>query len=282
MRWLQAGRFRLDLSEPKVMGIVNLTEDSFSGDGLGAQHDRALRQAEAFIAAGVDLLDLGAESTRPGAEPVPAERELERLLPVLEALRGAPVPLSVDTMKPEVMREVLRAGADLINDVAGFRLPGAIEAVAGSDCALCVMHMKGEPRTMQQSPAYEDVVAEVETFLAQRTAALCAAGVARERILWDPGFGFGKTPAHNAALFRALPRLAAHQPLLVGVSRKTMIGQITGRPVGERLAGSLAAAVLAWANGASIVRVHDVAATVDAREILRALGPVAADGALAA
>lgn len=281
MRWLQAGRFRLDLSEPKVMGIVNLTEDSFSGDGLGAQHGRALRQAEAFIAAGVDLLDLGAESTRPGAEPVPAERELERLLPVLEALRGAPVPLSVDTMKPEVMREVLRAGADLINDVAGFRLPGAIEAVAGSDCALCVMHMKGEPRTMQQSPAYEDVVAEVEAFLAQRTAALCAAGVARERILWDPGFGFGKTPAHNAALFRALPRLAAHQPLLVGVSRKTMIGQITGRPVGERLAGSLAAAVLAWANGASIVRVHDVAATVDAREILRALGPVAADGALA-
>lgn len=273
MRWLQAGRFRLDLSAPKVMGIVNLTEDSFSGDGLGSQRDRALRQAEAFIAAGVDLLDLGAESTRPGAEPVPTELELERLLPVLEALRGAPVPLSVDTMKPEVMREVLRAGADLINDVNGFRVPGAIEAVAGSGCALCVMHMKGEPRTMQHSPVYEDVVAEVEAFLAQRTAALCAAGVARERILWDPGFGFGKTLEHNAALFRALPRLAAHQPLLVGVSRKTMIGQITGRPVGERLAGSLAAAVLAWTNGAAIVRVHDVAATVDARAILRALGP---------
>ncbi|WP_142805029.1 dihydropteroate synthase [Tepidiphilus sp. J10] len=277
MRWLQAGRFRLDLSEPKVMGIVNLTEDSFSGDGLGAQRDRALRQADAFIAAGVDLLDFGAESTRPGAEPVPAEQELERLLPVLEALKGAPVPLSVDTMKPEVMREVLRVGADLINDVAGFRLPGAIEAVAASDCALCVMHMKGEPRTMQHSPVYTDVLAEVEEFLEERTAALQAAGVARERILWDPGFGFGKTLEHNAALFRALPRLAARQPLLVGVSRKTMIGQITGRPVGERLAGSLTAAVLAWVHGAAIVRVHDVAATVDAREILRALGPSSGD-----
>ena len=190
---LRCGKFELSLARPLLMGIVNLTPDSFSGDGLASDTDRAIAQAKAQIAAGADLLDLGAESSRPGAIPTTLDEELRRLLPVLDALRDCDVPLSVDTYKPEVMRAALAAGAAMINDITGLRLPGALEAVAASDCAVCLMHMQGEPLTMQHSPHYEDVVAEVREFLAARAAAALAAGIGRERLVLDPGFGFGKT-----------------------------------------------------------------------------------------
>jgi dihydropteroate synthase len=247
------------------MGIVNLTPDSFSGDGLASSSERAISHARAQIAAGADMLDLGAESSRPGAIPTSLEDELCRLLPVLEALSDCGLPISVDTYKPEVMRAALAAGASMINDIYGLRMPGALEAVAGSDCAVCLMHMQGEPLTMQQQPDYADVVAEVGVFLSQRVAAAESAGVARERLVLDPGFGFGKTLAHNLSLLKHLPALAVDGlPVLAGLSRKSMLGHITGRGVNDRLAGSLAAAVMALDGGARILRVHDVAATRDA------------------
>ncbi|OQA32258.1 MAG: Dihydropteroate synthase [Betaproteobacteria bacterium ADurb.Bin341] len=253
------------------MGIVNLTPDSFSGDGLAKDRGRAVAHAEALIAAGADLLDLGAESSRPGAQPTPLDEELERLLPVLEALKGCGVPLSVDTYKPVVMKAALAAGADLINDISGLSDPEALPAVAATSCGLCLMHMQGTPGTMQQQPAYADVVAEVAGFLAERVAACRQAGIADERLLLDPGFGFGKTLAHNLELFRHLPQLGGGFPLLVGVSRKSMLGAITGKPVEERLAASVAAAVLAAQRGAAILRVHDVAATRDALAVWAAM-----------
>ncbi|AUL99515.1 dihydropteroate synthase [Rhodocyclaceae bacterium] len=272
MSVLRCGRFELDLSRPRVMAIINLTPDSFSGDGVGGEVSVALARAKAALEAGADILDLGAESTRPGAEPVPEAVEIARIVPVVRALADWRVPLSVDTMKPAVMRAVLEAGADLINDVNGFRAPGAVQAVRDSDAALCVMHMQGEPRTMQIEPRYVDVVGEVAAFLDERVSALCAAGVARERIVLDPGFGFGKTLDHNLTLLTHLDRLcAAGLPILVGVSRKSMLGAITGRPVGQRLGASVAAALLAVQRGAHIVRVHDVADTVDALKVLAAL-----------
>jgi dihydropteroate synthase len=247
------------------MGIVNLTPDSFSDGGRFEALDTAVSRAHALIDEGADLIDVGAESTRPGATLVAAADEAARLLPFLAALRDATVPISVDTRKPEVMRIALDAGASMINDVAGFATDEARSAVAGSDCALCAMHMQGEPGTMQREPRYDDVVTEVASFLRDRTDALIAAGVARERILTDPGFGFGKTFDHNLALFRQLDRVVELGfPVLVGLSRKGMIGTITGRPVGERLIGSVAAALLAVESGAAVVRVHDVGATVDA------------------
>lgn len=255
------------------MGIVNLTPDSFSGDGVGNDTERAIAHAQAQIEAGADILDLGAESSRPGAAPVAAADELARLLPVLRALRDAPVPLSVDTLKPEVMTAALAEGASMINDIAALRTPGAMEAVAASNAAVCLMHMQGEPRTMQASPGYDDVVAEVADFLAARAEVCLAAGIARERIVLDPGFGFGKTLEHNLALLRNLESLASSGfPLLAGLSRKSMLGAITGRPVAERLAASLAAALLAVERDAAIVRVHDVAATKDALAVLNAIG----------
>lgn len=254
------------------MGIVNLTPDSFSGDGLAGDTRRALAQAERLIDEGADLLDLGAESSRPGAEPTSEDEELARLLPVLVGLANCGVPLSVDTYKPKVMAAALAAGASMINDISGFRHQAAIDVVAASNCGVCIMHMQGEPLTMQQQPAYGDVLAEVSAFLAERVDALSRAGITAERILIDPGFCFGKTLEHNVALFKGLGRLtAAGQPLLVGVSRKSMLGTMTGRPVGERLAASLAAAVLAAERGARVVRVHDVAATKDALAVWRAL-----------
>ncbi len=272
MHSFHCGRFRLDLSRPQVMAIINLTADSFSGDGVGSDVAAALAGAEAALEAGAQMLDIGAESTRPGAEPVAEAVEIARLVPVVEALARLGVPLSVDTLKPAVMRAALAAGADLINDVNGFRAPGALEAVAGTDCGLCVMHMQGEPRTMQAAPQYGDVVAEVDAFLTERVQALQAAGVARERIVLDPGFGFGKTLAHNLALLRTLDTFAAGGlPVLAGLSRKSMLGAITGRPVAQRLGASVAAALLAVQRGARIVRVHDVAATVDALKVLRAV-----------
>jgi dihydropteroate synthase len=269
---LKCGPFELSLAQPLVMGIVNLTPDSFSGDGVTGDVSRAIDHAMAQIAAGADLLDIGAESSRPGAEPTPLAEELARLLPVLDALQGCGVPLSVDTYKPQVMREAIRSGAAMINDIYGFRLPGAIDTVTSADCGLCVMHMQGEPLSMQAAPEYADVVGEVADFLASRLAALCDAGVAPERLCVDPGFGFGKTLADNLALFNALPRFAAiGQGVLVGVSRKSMLGAITGRPVGERVNASVAAALLAAERGAAILRVHDVAATRDALAVLAAL-----------
>ncbi|CAM4053067.1 dihydropteroate synthase [Kerstersia similis] len=265
---LLCGRFELVLKRPLVMGIVNTTPDSFSDGGLHDAPEQAIAHAWQLLEAGADILDIGGESTRPGAQPVAAAEELERVLPVVRALQGAGVPLSVDTCKPEVMRRVLDAGADMINDIAGFSTPEAVAAVAQSDCGLCVMHMQGEPRTMQQAPVYQDVVHDIAAMLAQRVAALEAAGVARERICLDPGFGFGKTADQNYELLHRLPELlTAGMPLLVGLSRKTMIGAATGRPVTERMAGSIAGALACVARGAKIIRVHDVAATRDALNV---------------
>ena len=269
---LRCGRFRLDLGRPQVMAIVNLTDNSFSGDGLRGCTQDAVDRGLRMIEAGADLLDLGAESSRPGAEPVSLQQELDRLLPAIERLRDCGVPLSIDTVKPEVMRQALAAGADMINDIAALRAPGALAAVAESQAAVCLMHMQGEPGTMQAAPLYTDVVEEVVTFLDERVAACAAAGIARDRIVIDPGFGFGKTLEHNLTLLRALPFLAGTGlPVLVGVSRKSMLGTVTGRPLEQRTAASVVAAVLAVQRGARIVRVHDVAATCDALAVLAAI-----------
>ncbi len=242
------------------MGIVNLTDDSFSGDGLRDSAERTIARGLQLVQEGADILDLGAESSRPGALPVPAQQELARLLPVLEGLHSCGVPLSVDTLKTEVMRAALDQGADMINDIGALRAPGALEAVAASRAAVCLMHMQGEPQTMQQAPHYADVVGEVARFLAERAAAARAQGIASERIVIDPGFGFGKDLEHNLALLRRLGELKSlDMPLLVGLSRKSMLGLLTGRAAAERLPAGLAAALLAIQRGAAIVRVHDVA-----------------------
>lgn len=280
MSVLACGGYRISLDRPRIMGIVNLTADSFSGDGLGADVSAAIAHAAVHKEAGADLLDLGAESSRPGADAVPAEVELARLLPVLRELRDWGVPISVDTAKPEVMRAAIDAGAALINDIAALRTPGAMEVVAGSDVGVCLMHMQGEPRTMQADPQYADVVAEVGGFLAARVAACVTAGIARERLLIDPGFGFGKTVAHNYTLLRELAQLnEIGVPVLAGLSRKSMLGAVTGQPNGvARVYASVAAAVLAVRNGARVVRVHDVAATRDALAVITAMEGRQQDG----
>jgi dihydropteroate synthase len=271
---LRCGKFELSLDRPLIMGIVNLTPDSFSGDGLASDTARAIAHARVQIEAGADLLDLGAESSRPGAIPTPLDEELGRLLPVLEALKNCGVPLSVDTYKPEVMRAAITHGASMINDIYALRMPGALEAVADSDCALCLMHMQGEPLTMQQQPRYADVVAEVRDFLSARVLAAVAGGISRNRLVLDPGFGFGKALEHNLQLLRYLPKLSAESlPVLAGISRKSMLGAVTGRTVADRLPASLAAALLAVQRGASILRVHDVAATRDVLAIWHAVNP---------
>ena len=269
---LRCGRFELSLTRPLVMGIVNVTDDSFSGDGLAGDAARAVEHGLRLVEEGAQILDIGGESSRPGAAPVSADQELARVLPVLEGLRDSGVPISVDTAKPEVMRAALAGGADMINDIAALRAPGALEAVAARACAVCLMHMQGEPRTMQQAPHYADVVGEVARFLDERVAAAMAAGIARERIVLDPGFCFGKTIEHNLALLRRFGELRlGGVPLLAGLSRKSMLGQITGRAANERVHASVAAALLAVQRGAAIVRVHDVAATRDALAILEAV-----------
>jgi len=264
---------QLDLRRPRVMGILNVTPDSFSDGGRFLRREDAVRQALAMEAGGAAIVDVGGESTRPGAPEVGLDEELARVIPVIEALREVlKVPISVDTSKPEVMREAVAAGAGMINDVNALRAEGAIEAAAELGVPVCLMHMQGTPRTMQRSPAYDDVVAEVKAFLEARMAACEAAGIPRERLLLDPGFGFGKTLEHNLALLRHLDALAAlERPLLVGISRKSMLGAITGRETEERLAAGLAAAVLAVERGARLVRVHDVAATVDALKVTMAV-----------
>jgi dihydropteroate synthase len=271
--FLQCGRFGFSLdATPLVMGILNVTPDSFSDGGRFQSLEFAISRAEEMAADGADLIDVGGESSRPGSPKVPLEEELRRVMPALYALRGLGKPLSVDTYKPEVMREAIIAGADMINDINGFRAPGAIDAVTDSDCGLCVMHMQSTPATMQHNPAYTDVVADVVAYLAERVAAMQAAGIDRKRICVDPGFGFGKTVEHNFALLRATGRIEQELglPVLAGLSRKSMIGAVTGRPVEQRLAGSLAGALAAVAHGAKIVRVHDVAETVDALKVWHA------------
>jgi dihydropteroate synthase len=276
MTTLYCGSYRLPLSSadrPLIMGIVNLTPDSFSGDGVGDDARAAVARAEAQRAAGADILDLGAESSRPGAAPVPVEIEIARLLPVLRAVRDWDLPVSVDTTKPEVMHMAIDAGAALINDITALQTPGALAAVANSDVGLCLMHMQGEPRTMQSNPHYGDVVAEVRDFLSARIAACEVAGIAKKRLLVDPGFGFGKTVAHNYTLLRELRRFdELGVPVLAGLSRKSMLGAVTGQPNGAaRMPASVAAAVLAVERGARIVRVHDVAATKDALAVWAAV-----------
>ena len=268
---LRCGSYHLSLECPLIMGVVNVTPDSFSDGGHFLRHEAAVAHARRLIDEGADLLDIGGESTRPGAPPVSLDEERRRVLPVLEALAGLGVPLSVDTQKPELMREAAAAGAAMVNDVNGFEAPGALDAVAGSGCAICIMHKQGTPQTMQQAPQYGDVVAEVAAYLRSRVEAAQAAGIARECIVVDPGFGFGKTLEHNLALLRGLGRLAPGLPLLAGLSRKTMIGTLTGRAVGDRVSGSVAAALIAAQHGAAILRVHDVAATRDALVVWQAV-----------
>lgn len=271
--YLQCGRFRLPLDHrPLVMGILNITPDSFSDAGKFHQLEAALSHAEQMIDEGVDIIDIGGESTRPGSPAVSVQEELERVMPVVYALRDCGKPLSVDTRKPQVMQEVLAAGADMINDVDGFRTPAAVSAVKDSDCALCIMHMQKDPQTMQLCPEYEDVLAEVTAFLRARKEALQSAGVNLTRLCIDPGFGFGKTLEHNLTLLKNITSLQQDLglPLLAGLSRKSMIGALTGKPVSERAAGSLAAALVAAANGARILRVHDVAGTLDALKVWQA------------
>ncbi len=275
---LRCGDRTLDLNRPRMMGILNVTPDSFSdgGDFFSPRHtpDRALARAERMVSDGAAIIDIGGESTRPGANAVSLEEELARVIPVIERLhaRLPDVIISIDTSKSEVMRAAVAAGASMINDVWALRAGGALEAACDLDAAICLMHLQGEPRTMQQQPCYVDVVAEVRAFLAGRIAACLAAGIARERLLVDPGFGFGKTLEHNLALLRNLGEFRTlGVPLLVGLSRKSMIGALTGRPVGERLYGSIALTALAAWQGAAIVRVHDVAETADALKVCSAV-----------
>ena len=276
MIW-QTSRFRIDLTRPQVMGIVNVTPDSFSDGGRYAQADAARAHCELLLAQGADILDIGGESTRPGARLPDTAEQLERVLPVLRHAVTLGVPVSVDTADPAVMAAALDLGVDILNDVRAMQAPGALAVAAGHPSAgICLMHMQGEPGSMQAAPHYDgdDVVTAVEAFLAQRRDAALAAGIARERIVLDPGIGFGKTPAHNLALAQQQRRLLALGcPLLLGWSRKSTLGQITGRPVGERIMASVAAALAAVQQGAAIVRVHDVAETVDALKVWRALNP---------
>lgn len=266
------GKFHFDLSRPLVMGIVNVTPDSFSDGGHHASTQAAIGHAQRLIEEGADMLDIGGESTRPGAAFVSEQEELDRVLPVIQGLRSIAIPISIDTYKPSVMRAALSAGASMVNDVNALQTEGALDVIAKSDAAVCLMHKQGTPATMQQSPVYQDVLEEVSEFLCERIAALEAAGIARQRIVIDPGFGFGKTVVHN---FELLGQLASLRklgvPILAGLSRKSMLGAITGRDVSDRVVASVTAALLAVQRGASIVRVHDVRDTVDALKILNAV-----------
>lgn len=263
----------LDLAKPQVMGILNLTPDSFSDGGRFTRLDSALDHARRMVEEGAGIIDVGGESTRPGAQTVSESEELQRVIPVIEKLIGElDVPVSIDTSKPEVMRAAVAAGAGMINDVMALQAPGALQAAVASKVPVCLMHMRGQPRTMQLAPSYRDVVEEVREFFDTRITACTEAGIARKHLLIDPGFGFGKSLEHNLALLRHLDEFqACGVPILVGLSRKSMIGALLGdRPVDGRLFGSVAAAVIAYLMGASIIRVHDVGATVDALKVAAA------------
>jgi len=266
------GRFTLPLNRPLIMGIVNVTPDSFSDGGRHASTAAGIAHAFRLLEEGADILDIGGESSRPGAQSVGIDEELRRVLPIIEALQGGNVPVSVDTCKTEVMRAAISAGAAMVNDINALQGDGALEAVAGSNVAVCLMHKQGAPQTMQFAPRYNDVVAEVMAFLAARIAAAQAAGIGRERLVVDPGFGFGKSLEHNVTLLRQLDRFQAlGVPLLAGLSRKSMLGQITGLDVDVRLIPSVAAAVIAAMKGARIIRVHDVKASKEALQIVNAI-----------
>lgn len=280
MLTLEFGARTLDLSQPRVMGILNVTPDSFSDGGEFIQLATALEHGRRMVEDGADLIDIGGESTRPGAASVTIEDELRRVIPVIEVLAAElPIPVSVDTSKPEVMRAAVRAGASMINDVRALAAPGALEAACDLGVPVCLMHMRGEPRTMQDAPHYGDVVGEVRDFLASRVATCIAAGIPRRRLIIDPGFGFGKGLDHNLTLLARLEALGGlGLPVLVGLSRKSMLGALTGRGPGGRVAGSLAAAVIAAQRGASILRVHEVSSTLDALKVLRAVRRVTQEG----
>ncbi len=275
--YFECGRYRFPLQEsesrPLVMGILNITPDSFSDGGQFQGLDAALSHAEQMIRDGVDIIDIGGESTRPGATPLSLDEELSRVMPVIYALRDCGKPLSVDTYKTQVMREAILADVDMINDINGFRAPGAIDVVAKADVGLCVMHMQNTPSDMQLQPEYDDVNTQVTDFLDAMVADLLNAGIAPQRICLDPGFGFGKTLQHNVAMLKNIDQFQARfgMPILAGLSRKSMLGAITGKSVEQRLAASIAASIAAVANGAKILRVHDVAETVDALAVWRAL-----------
>jgi dihydropteroate synthase len=272
-RTLVCGKFALALDRPLVMGVVNVTPDSFSDGGQFFDRRSAIMHARRLVEEGADILDIGGESTRPGAQPASLSEELDRVLPVIEAVAGEGVPISIDTQKPEVMRMAIRAGASMVNDVNALQAAGALKVIAVSTVAVCLMHKQGTPETMQQAPVYDDVVAEVKEFLRERADAVLATGVSAQRIVVDPGFGFGKTVAHNLRLLRDLGAfLDLGFVVLAGLSRKSTLGTITGRAVDQRVAASVAAALLAAQKGAKIIRVHDVKETVDALKILQAVG----------
>ena len=270
---LRLGSRLLDLSTPQVMGVLNVTPDSFSDGGRFVELDEAIREAERMAGEGAAIIDVGGESSRPGAAPVPVQAELDRVLPAIESIRSRiDVAISIDTSKPEVMRAAAEAGAAMINDIYALRAEGALAEAARLDVAVCLMHMQGEPRTMQENPSYGNVTEEVAGFLAERVEACLAGGIARERITVDPGFGFGKTPTHNLALLAELDHLLRLElPLTVGLSRKSTLGLLTGRSVDERMPAGIAAAVLAVERGARIVRTHDVGPTIDAIAMTRAV-----------
>ena len=269
---LDCGNKPLDLSRPRIMGVLNITPDSFSDGGNFLSAQSAFDHAMAMVEAGASIIDIGGESTRPGASAVSVDEELNRVIPVIEALSTIPAVISIDTSKPEVMSAAVRAGAGLINDIRALREPGALEAAAALSVPVCLMHMQGQPRSMQQAPQYTDVVADVLDFLTQRVAACEAAGITRQRLLLDPGFGFGKSLQHNLTLLAQLDSFGALRlPLLVGMSRKSMLGTILDKPVDERLYGSLAVAALAAWQGADIIRVHDVAESADVIKVITAV-----------
>jgi len=267
------GQYQLNLNRPHVMGIINVTPDSFSDGGQFVSINLAVEQALRLIAEGADILDVGGESTRPGAHPVSLNEELNRVIPVIEALSTvSTVPISIDTYKPEVMRLAIAAGADIVNDIRALQEPDALDIVANSKAGVCLMHMQGLPQTMQLAPQYDDVVSEVKQFLIDRMNVAISHGIAKNRILLDPGFGFGKTRAHNISLIQQLNKLIdIGQPLLVGLSRKSVLGSITGGDESQRLYASIAASVISAMNGAKIIRVHDVKATVDALKVVTAI-----------
>lgn len=273
MHWLTT-RYLIELDRPRVMGIVNVTPDSFSDGGFYSGPEAAIAHCERLVAEGADILDVGGESSRPLAEPLPLEEERQRVLPVLKAALTLGVPVSIDTCKPELMREALDLGVDVVNDIAALRLPGALDVVmAHPNCGVCLMHMRGTPRSMQDDPHYGDVVVEVGAFLRERADVVRSAGVNPARIVLDPGIGFGKSVAHNLALLaRQSELLEFGYPLLLGWSRKSTLGQVTGRPVADRLVASVAAGLAAVQRGAKVLRVHDVGAMVDALKVWHAAG----------
>jgi dihydropteroate synthase len=269
---LRCGSQTIDLSQPVVMGVLNVTPDSFSDGGQYREVDAAVSHGLRMIEEGAAIIDVGGESTRPGAGPVDVEEEIRRVVPVIEKLRGqTDAIISVDTSKPQVIRAAAGVGAGLINDVRALSEEGALEAAVATQCAVCLMHMQGDPRSMQLAPHYDDVVNEVKAFLGQRVNVCRAAGMAADRIVIDPGFGFGKTLEHNLQLLRHLRELGTESPIMVGLSRKSMVGRLTGRLSGERVYGSVALAMMAVINGARIVRAHDVGATADALKIVAAV-----------